>query len=223
MTIKKIKSHCNRCLQLTNHEVLFSETVAWEDFDEPYFFMQGEDTFSLLKCLGCDDVRLRKASQNDHHNLPNGQPATRISLYPPSVTRKRAAWWYSYDEGSEKLRELSGIVDEIYSALAVGAHRLSLMGIRALTEKVMIDQVGDKNTFNSTIDAFFREGYVATKQQKLFKDTLIEAGHAAMHRSFNPNAENVETLLDIIEGVINTIYYQPVAASKVDEAIPKRA
>lgn len=73
------------------------------------------------------------------------------------------------------------------------------------------------------MEAFFSEGFVARKQQKLFKETLIEAGHAAMHRGFQPNAETVNTLLDIIEGIIHTIYYQPLIASQVDETIPKRS
>jgi hypothetical protein len=73
-------------------------------------------------------------------------------------------------------------------ALAAGAHRVATMGIRALVERLMIDQVQDKGSFEKNIKAFFDAGHVAPNQQAVFRDTLIEAGHAAMHRDFEPTA-----------------------------------
>lgn len=97
------------------------------------------------------------------------------------------------------------------------------MGIRALVEQVMIDQVGDKGRFVENIQAFFDAGHVALNQQSMFKDTLIEAGHAAMHRDFQPSADTVNTLLDIIEGIMHSIYYAPMLADNVKKTIPARS
>lgn len=122
-----------------------------------------------------------------------------------------------------QLNELGPLLDEIYDAQAVGAYRLSVMGIRALAERVMIDQVGDQGSFVNNISKFCADGFVAGIQASLFKDTLIEAGHATMHRNFAPSGETVATLLDIIEGIINVIYYEPLKANEVAKAIPKRS
>ncbi|HET6407816.1 MAG TPA: DUF4145 domain-containing protein [Chthoniobacteraceae bacterium] len=118
------------------------------------------------------------------------------------------------------VNELNPLFDEIYSAHAAGAFALATMGIRALTEKIMVEQVGDKGTFAKTIEAFFAKGFIAPIQQEHFRSVLVEAGHAAMHRSFRPAREDVETLLDLVEGLVDAIYYQPLRASAVGQKLP---
>jgi hypothetical protein len=86
----------------------------------------------------------------------------------------------------------------------------------------MIDQVGDQGRFEKNIEKFFDAGHVAPNQQAMFKDTLIEAGHAAMHRDFEPSADTVNTLLDTVEGILHAIYYAPMLADKVRKTIPPR-
>lgn len=56
----------------------------------------------------------------------------------------------------------------------------------------------------------------------MFRDTLIEAGHAAMHRDFEPSADTVNTLLDIVEGIMHSIHYAPMLAEQVNKTIPAR-
>ena len=107
-------------------------------------------------------------------------------------------------------------------AVGKGAHRLATMGIRALVEKLMIDQVGDQGSFEKNIKAFFAAGHIAPNQQAMFRDTLIEAGHAAMHRDFDPSADTVNTLLDIVEGILHNIHYAPLLADNVKKTIPQR-
>ncbi len=43
-----------------------------------------------------------------------------------------------------------------------------------------------------------------------------------MHRGFEPSADTVNTLLDIIEGIMHAIYYAPLLAAQVNKTIPKR-
>ena len=104
----------------------------------------------------------------------------------------------------------------------MGANKLATMGVRALVERLMVEQVGDKGTFEGTISAFFGAGHVAPNQQAMFRETLVEAGHAAMHRGFEPSADTVNTLLDIVEGIMHQIYNAPLLAEQVNKTIPKR-
>lgn len=95
------------------------------------------------------------------------------------------------------------------------------MGIRALLEQIMIEQVGDKRTIGENAKAFIDAGYIAPKFQDIFRENLIDSGHAAMHRNYKPSTEDLMTLLDITEGLISQIYVQPKRAQ--DLKIPKRS
>ena len=217
-----IKAHCNKCLRETNHAQLFREHEHWQDADDRQFFCEGADTYLSLRCLGCDEIHFEHHHWFSEETDPDGGPILRKKHYPPSVIRQKPAWRRSFFPFNLRLNELGSLLDEIYDAYAVGAYRLSVMGIRALAERVMIDQVGDQGTFEKNISKFCADGFVAQIQASLFRDTLIEAGHATMHRNFSPSGETVATLMEIIEGIINVIYYEPLKANEVAKAIPKR-
>jgi hypothetical protein len=131
-----------------------------------------------------------------------------ISYYPPSLIRPRFFWplgLYSPDATRKIPDGLDGLLDEIYQAVASDQHRLAVMGIRSLLEHMMIAEVGDHSRFAETLARFHSNGYISEKQ-KGFLETLLEAGHAVTHRSFIPNKDDVNTLLDIIEGLLEEIY-----------------
>jgi Domain of unknown function (DUF4145) len=219
-----VKQHCNQCLGLKNHVIVHSEQTRWdEQIDEnPPVFIDGGDIWDLMRCLGCDAVRLKHRSWFSEATDESGNPAIEVEFFPPTITRQKPQWRRQFLPFSQYLNSLNGLSDEIYGALAAGSYRLATMGIRALAERVMIEQIGDKGRFVDTVQAFFEAGHVAPNQQEIFKNTLIEAGHAAMHRGFEPSADTVNTLLDIIEGVIHSIHYAPMLAAQVRKTIPSR-
>jgi hypothetical protein len=83
------------------------------------------------------------------------------------------------------------------------------MGIRALIEHIMIEQIGDSGGIGSNVDRFVAEGYIAPKSEALFREHLIESGHAAMHRAYFPKPSDISALLDITESLIETVYVHP--------------
>jgi hypothetical protein len=96
------------------------------------------------------------------------------------------------------------------------------MGIRATLENVMTDRVGDHGTFGRNVDAFQRAGYLSERQRGNL-DTLLEAGHAAVHRGWSPTEQDISTLLDIAESVIATAYLHDQPADALGRKIPPRA
>lgn len=219
-----IKEHCNQCLGWKNHKIVHSEKTDWSEELDDYHgvCISGGDTWDLMRCRGCDSVRLRHRSWFSEATDEHGNPAIVTEYFPPSVTRQKPQWRRDFFPHSKYLHSYDGLCDEIYGALALGAHRLATMGIRALVERLMIDQVGDKGSFENNIKAFFNAGHVSPNQQGMFRDTLLEAGHAAMHRDFEPSADTVNTLLDIVEGIMHSIYFAPMLAEQVKKTIPAR-
>src|SRR5205085_2157820 len=214
---------CNRCLHHTRHAVLFTRTVPWEEVVDAQYgaTIYGSNTYSLLECAGCGDVRF----VHDHwfsEDFDEAGPAKHADFYPPVATRQRPTWHVLGLPLYLSTGTVGQLLDEIYCALPIKAYRIAVMGIRSLVEHIMIDRVGDKGTFEKNIQAFFTTGHVAPIQQPIFRDALIEAGHAAMHRDWAPTEDDVTTLLDIVEGIIKAIYVEPAKAARVEKRLPPR-
>ncbi len=237
-----ISEHCNNCLGSRNHVIVHTIRTEWSEKDAGETVMIageavmivgegdmweiltccGGDTWELMRCLGCDTVKLKHKSWCDANEDDYGRPRVHTEYFPPSISRQEPPWRRKLVLHNEYLDSCDAILYEIYGALALGAHRLATMGVRALVERLMISQVQDQGTFENNIKAFFAAGHVAPMQQGMFRDTLIDAGHAAMHRDFAPSADTVNTLLDIVEGIMHLNYYAPMLAEMVKETIPAR-
>jgi Domain of unknown function (DUF4145) len=110
---------------------------------------------------------------------------------------------------------------EIYQTVFDGHFRLAIMGVRALIEQVMIHKVGDKGSFLKNLDAFQTAGYVSLVQRDALND-ILDAGHATIHRAYEPKAKDIEIALDITEGILAAIYVHGDAAKKVSSRVPPR-
>jgi hypothetical protein len=110
---------------------------------------------------------------------------------------------------------------EVYSAVQNGLPRLAAMGIRAALEAVMIDKIGDKGGFDDKMTAFQSAGYLSPNQKNHLKQVL-EAGHAAMHRSWTPNDKDINTLLDFAESVIADTHLHDYPVQALGEKIPPK-
>jgi hypothetical protein len=214
-----VQVHCNRCLGDRKHRVLFSKRNDWTDDDTD---ISGGETWILSQCKGCNSICLQREHWCSDDTDINGHPIISGVLFPPMVTRQQPIWRRHFLETNSKLLEINLLLDEIYEALGVAAYRLSTIGIRALVEKIMIDEVGDGGTIAGNMRAFFTAGFVAPTQQDAFEKTLINAGNAAMHRGFKPDADTVNKLLDMVEAVIYSIHYEPMVANQVNRVIPPR-
>lgn len=219
-----LKAHCNKCLGWKNHLVAYSEDTRWSDELDGSggMYIDGGDEWTLLKCRGCDAIRLRHRHWFSEICDEHGRPIINEEFFPPTISRQKPLWRRHFLSLGQYLQNYNALSDEIYEALASGSNQLATMGIRALVERLMVDQVGDQGSFEKNIQTFFNAGHVAPNQQMIFRETLVEAGHAAMHRSFEPSVDTVNTLLDILEGIMHTIYFAPKLAEQVNKTIPPR-
>lgn len=184
--------------------------------------MRGNDTYYLLECRGCEQITLKHESWVSYSVDENGEPVVKTVYYPPAISRKDPEWLTSVDspffwEFDKPIRRL---LKEIYSALHNDSQALAAMGIRALIERIMVEKIGDSGAIGANVDKFIDEGYVAPKSEELFRNFLIESGHAAMHRAYFPKANDIAAMLDIAESLIETIYIHPHRAEI--EKIPRK-
>ena len=95
------------------------------------------------------------------------------------------------------------------------------MGIRALLEKVMIEKCGDNGSFWENVKEFEKQGYVSRIQRERL-ETILEAGHAAIHRLYKPSKDDLVTLVDIAESLVESIYIHGSKIEKLKNGIPPR-
>jgi len=112
-------------------------------------------------------------------------------------------------------------MDEIYTAVQNGCHRLAAMGVGALLESVITQKIGDKGTFKGNVDALLEAGYVSVRQA-LTIQSILDAGHASIHRGWEPTNQDVNTLLDIVESIVETVYLHEDLVRELDKKVPKR-
>jgi hypothetical protein len=214
-----VKAHCNTCFGQTNHLLLFEHSVTWSDDDTP---ISGGDDYRFVRCAGCGSLRLKHENWFSEDRDDYGDQNVTISYYPPALSRRRPIW-LTDPEGPFYFggTEIEKLLKEIYSALQNDSRRLALMGIRALLELVMIEQVSDSGQIGKNVDRFLEQGFVPTINHEMFRFQLIEAGHAAMHRRYVPEKADIEVLMQITESLIETIYVHPAKAKRLGK-IPAR-
>jgi hypothetical protein len=114
---------------------------------------------------------------------------------------------------------LDGWLKEIYVALQNNSPRLAAMGIRALLEHVMISKVGDQGTFVKHVEAFVGAGYLPAKQAESLS-AILDAGHATIHRGWQPSDADINTLLDITESILATVYIHTGQVEALRKKVP---
>lgn len=209
-----IKAHCNSCGPWITHRVL--KKVETREDDEEAGWVAG-NTYQLIQCGGCERIHLKHDSWNNQEVVDDGRPQEKVVYYPPATARREPSWlndWMGpFFMGPQEW--IGELLREIYSALHNDSRTLAAMGIRALLEQIMIEQVEDQGTIGKNVAAFIAAGHIAPKSEQIFRDHLIESGHAAMHRRYKPERDDLMTLLDITEGLIASIYVHPDRANRM--------
>lgn len=212
--MKPSKAHCNECSGERNHEVLHSEQTSWSD--DKWGF-SGSDTYETLRCMGCETIKLRHTSWFSEENEPT------ISYFPPAIFRSKPEWFKNLSQeipSSENFVNL--LLNEIYVALQNDSPHLAAMGVRSLIERVMVAKTGDLGSFAKNMAKFETLGYVSRIQRDRL-EAILEAGHATIHRSFSPSTQDVITLVDIAEHIVETVYLHEAKIMELKSRVPPRA
>lgn len=213
-----VKGHCNRCLGTRNQYLLYSTEFKWDETDDETGAVMFTEraNYELLKCCGCDQVTLRLTEDAPWHDGPF------VRYFPPAVSRQRPSWMggFAYLVG-EQTKHIRTLFDEVYSALQNGLPALAAMGVRALLEHVMISTSGDQMSFEKNLIAFVDAGHVSAKQAARVR-SILDVGHAAIHRSFVPNTADIHVLLDIAEHVVESVFIHDTSVSQLEKSIPPR-
>ena len=217
---------CNKCAQDTTHHIVtsntheWSEVIGWDEFADE-ITMDGSDIREVLQCCGCKETAYFHTSYSSEDTEYGGRPIPTIRRFPPKQERKFPEWVESgvYVKRSHFLRRL---LNEIYTSIAHESFAMAAMGVRALIELMMVEQIGDQGTIGKNISKFESEGFVGAKQRRVLADT-VDFGSAAIHRDFAPNRSEVTRALDIAETIAKQIYVHTDESTSLGERAPARS
>lgn len=210
----KTTAHCNKCGGDCNHEILHIEKSDWNDEEHGIW---GNDSYEMLKCRGCESIKLRHTS---YFSEDSGEP--RVTYFPPPVFRHEPRWFLDFWlelKGSEEV--VHSLLSEVYVALQNNQTALAAMGIRAVLEHIMTAKCGDNGTFAKNLEQFESAGLISRVQRQNI-ETILEVGHAAIHRAFRPLSDDLITLVDIAESVVENVYIHGPKVERLKKRIPKR-
>lgn len=186
-------SHCNECGQETLHKVV-KVLKRSRDFDEDPYTVTVGSTWRILQCCGCHEVSM---SRIDWCSEDDAQDPPAPTYFPPRVSRRKPGWLVQREAPGYQ-----GLLDEVYAALHADSRRLAMMGARAVIDKAIAKQVGDRGTFAHGIDALEKAGLIGKLDRPLI-EAAFDAGSASMHRGHQPSIESLNTVIDIVERVVH--------------------
>ena len=218
---KKIKGWCNSCLSETNHDLLYEKEDHGSEEIGENFSIEWGTLWKLIQCRGCEQVSLKRESWNSETFDEHGRTAVDSVYFPPRIFRDLPPWLKSRPFRRTCPRQIEQLMKELYIALQNGCHAAAAMLTRATFEHLMIHQIGDQGSFGKNLKKFKGAGFVGEKQADVVS-SMLEVGHASIHRSFIPQKEDIVTLVDILEGALKVVYVDLPKAVDLRKRIPKR-
>lgn len=216
------KYHCNSCGQPTRHFVRGEHSNI--DEDEEYGVSVVERLL-IVECCGCEHfsfVRKSHFSEDvDYRTHPISGETQRIAhweeeLYPPPTYRVPPQWFE--DLPDETMRDIS---KEIYKSLQTESMFLAAFGSRTLLDRLIVLTVGDQHNFKKGLQALLDKGIIGQHERDIL-EPIVQAGHAAAHRGWAPNRDQLKTILDTVENLVHRLLVLPKLAEELEEAVPGR-
>jgi len=208
---------------MRNHKILFTIEKTGSEYEGTSWI----ETFQMLECLGCDAVCFRKKtwfSEWDYYDygIIDGVytgtqlvPGIKEEYFPPAVTRNLPVW-----EGKLP-RAIRILLSETYMALHADSRRLAMMGARAIADMAIVEVIGDQGTFKNKLNQLVEKEYLSGKNQE-YLEIALDAGNAASHRGHEVSVSEANTVMDIIENLLQSLFTLSSEAGDLRMRIPPR-
>ncbi len=220
-----LKGECPVCRAVRNSFVRGKHHTSWEDPQHP---IDGSDTYYILECCGCETTFFRHDSYFSEDDDYDYDPKTGNTVliptirtsYWPSLERRSRPDWLPMVEHRDAV--LGSLIQQLYTALDSGLTVLAAIGVRtAFDRATSVLGIDSKETFAQKLETLFRSGRIG-ETEKYILDALIDAGSAAAHRGWSPQAHQLDTMMDVLEAFLHRHFVQRERAAALQADTPKR-
>jgi len=216
-----VEAHCNHCGGSRR-----SFVRAEHETSESQDIITSWNTYRIVECCGCGNVCVQHeysmSEDGDHEQDPatgdwHWVPNITTTYHPPAQFRPLPRW---FDELADAT--LARVMREVCAALQNDSLILATAGSRILLDRAMVLLLKeDVGGFDAKLKELVARGMIAPDERDLL-DIMTDAGNAASHRGHSPTRQDLETILDTIEQLLQRKFILPKAADHVRKATPQR-
>ncbi|MER8629783.1 DUF4145 domain-containing protein [Mesorhizobium opportunistum] len=217
------KAECSKCGGLRNCNILGKHAQSGEEHD----YFSWHKAWYILECRGCEHVFVQTVSTNseDYYNYygPDGETETEHNEtihYWPSLSKRAKPEWMS-DAGidADGVDALNDSLSELYGALNNDLYMLAAIGIRTSFD-VASELLGirPEQPFNAKLLQLVTDGHIGKVDQARL-ETLVDAGSASVHRGWQPKADDLNTLMNVLEQFVHDAFVAPARKTRLDAKV----
>lgn len=198
---KTVAVFCSKCAGgKRNHDVLCEHVLGEEEPGHGYYCYTH---YQVIRCRGCDTIRFQELTHEAGFPEPYGRVFPETSDGPHRVDPSLAA-----------VEVVGSIYDETVRTYNSGAKILAAAGIRACVEAVCKRHSIPGKNLQDRIDKLAGEGLLTKPQAELLHESRY-LGNSALHEIRPPDADDLSAALEIVEGLLRTLYIYPDMAKKL--------
>ncbi|MER8762637.1 MULTISPECIES: DUF4145 domain-containing protein [unclassified Mesorhizobium] len=222
----KLKAFCSNCRGDRNCDVAGYHSERGEDGGGNYQWHTG---WYLLVCCGCEHVFAQSISTDSEsyyydYNSQGEQEAVHeetIRTWPAKFKRERPEWFIVNGIATdiEGVVLLDQSLSELYGALDHDLKMLAAIGVRTsfdIAAEILGIDAG--LPFQQKLDNMVTRKLIKDSEREHL-DVLIDAGSASAHRGWRPSVDDLDVLMDTLEGFIYDSFVVPTrkkaAAAKI--------
>jgi Domain of unknown function (DUF4145) len=220
-----IYGHCPRCGPRRNVDVRGFHKEHIEDDDNPVWWAT---EYRILQCRGCETVFFQADeifSEEERHRI-NQSTGDSESYFPHKITHWPAPSKRNSPDWLMDLitidSELYSLLTDIYTALNNELYILSAIGVRTGFDMVSnLLGIDSAKNFTEKLDELMSLGKIGLSEKNSL-EILTDAGSAAAHRGWKPEARELDTMMSVFEAFLYRNFFLDAAINNLRSRVPQR-
>ena len=219
-----IRGHCPNCGSGRKAYVRCKHVVSADEDDGT----SARHTGMILECCGCERIYFRKDYWFSEWEMVGSHPITgepvlvgggETAYWPAPVRRQRPQWLAKIEESE---RELGKLLLEMYAALDNDLRVLAAIAARTVFDRASeLLQVDPTLTFKEKLDRLGADRRISLDEEETLQ-VLVDAGSAAAHRGWRPEADELNTMVDVVESFLQRSFILGDGIEKLKASVPQK-
>jgi len=196
-----------------------------------HFEQRGGDDFIswitdwyLLRCRGCEHTFVQTVSTNsedyedfyDEEGIPSTYHPETVGYWPALLKRPQPDWLNLIAVKGADESTLMSALAELYTALNNDLFMLAGIGIRTSFDAASeLLGINPEKTFREKLNALVDGGHIG-KLDLARLEALVDAGSASAHRGWKPTAEDLDTMMELLEHFLREAFVAPEKKRRLD-------
>ena len=171
--------------------------------------------YDILQCQGCETIFF-----HIQRNLLPYLEDRNISEYYPNIPL--AGDKFFPEAFARKLpSDISTLYAEIVCAINGELPQLAVAGVRTIIDRICQFLTNASGGFAKNLETLYEFKYISRPQFEQLK-IIVDIGNSVVHRKHAPSVRDVLFCFDVVNAIVETIFFNTDYAKKMEATIPKK-